>query len=103
MGDQTGKKDYHTISSNSIDKWKQAVDSHARKYAYQCYLRAIADRYVEIWGATKAKLEQELKQVPVHRFGLVDYIDFQFSQLAACCFHRNTIWKEIRYRLRKAE
>ncbi|MBK4730636.1 sulfotransferase [Oxynema sp. CENA135] len=65
MGDPTGIKEYTTINSSSLDKWKLSVVNPVRKLWYRRYLYWIGEENLSFMGYDFDELLQELNSIPV--------------------------------------
>ena len=65
MGDKTGVRDYHTISSEPIHKWKQTLASPLRKVWSRRYLNWIGEERLRIMGYDRQELLNQLDSVSI--------------------------------------
>lgn len=64
MGDRTGSRDYATLSSEPVTKWRSVVTNPVRKRWCRSYLRWIGEHRLSVMGYDLAQLLHELDAVP---------------------------------------
>lgn len=64
MGDPTGVREYKSISTRSLDKWKTTLNNPLRRHWARRYLKWIGPDRLSAMGYSLAELEQELNDAP---------------------------------------
>lgn len=64
MGDPTGVKQYKSISTESLEKWKTTLSNPIRKIWTHRYLKWIGAERLENMGYSLSQLQQELDNTP---------------------------------------
>lgn len=56
MGDQKGVKEFHSISTASLEKWKRILNTHYRKWFAKRYVRSLGDKTLMNFGTSVKEL-----------------------------------------------
>jgi len=92
LGDQTGIKQYNSISKNSIDRWKATLSNPWRKIWARRYLNWIGGKRLSVMGYQLDELLLELNSSPISRKHLLSDI----ARIGYSYFYRKI--DEITYR-----
>lgn len=69
MGDSIGTKTYSTISTNTLFKWNQAIDTWVLKKYFLHYINSLDKKVLEEFGYSKEALIQGLTQLSIGKVG----------------------------------
>lgn len=64
VGDRTGTRDYDSVSTEPLEKWRQHLASPVRKAWTRRYLRWLGEERLEIMGYDLSELMDELDAIP---------------------------------------
>lgn len=82
MGDPTGIKEYKSISTKSLEKWKTTFNTTFRKKLVFDYVNSIDDSIFAVQGYDKKEILDEIENLQVTiRGSLKDRLDMQYSLL----------------------
>lgn len=80
LGDQTGIKEYNSISTAPSDKWKTVLNTNYRKKFAKKYIKKMGDPILSVFGASTAELLKEIDKIQNIRSGSI--IDFYFHTIS---------------------
>jgi len=81
MGDKTGIGKYKSISSESVEKWKEECLSAYRKRVFLKYIDFLKDDYLKLNGVSRKDIIETIKSIKPGRIGIKDFIDYNLSGL----------------------
>jgi hypothetical protein len=91
FGDPTGVKDYSTIDTRPLNKWKNTFNTSFRKSLLSNYISKLDSNHLEMQGYSKVKILSEIKEIPVRQsFGIQDRIDYFQSKFV--CYSKVNIF-----------
>jgi len=82
MGDSTGRYEYKSVSTCSIDKWKQTFSTNYRKKIAFKYLNSIDESVLRIQGYEKKGILEQINNIEAKRSNFfTDWFDILYSDL----------------------
>jgi hypothetical protein len=82
MGDPTGVKEYKSVDTKSLDKWKNTYNTNFRKRYITNYIQRIDKDVFDKQGYNKQEILNEIKKVhTVNKNSTKDRIDLLYSHL----------------------
>ena len=86
MGDPTGVKEYKSVDTKSLEKWKNTFNTNFRKKYIKKYIKLLDEKILEIQGYNKQKILNEIDNIsPKNKLtimqDIVDVIDIYYSNL----------------------
>jgi hypothetical protein len=80
LGDQTGIKEYNSISTAPSEKWKTVLNTNYRKLFAKKYIKNLGDPILSAFGASTAEMLKEIDEIQNIRSGSM--IDFYFHTIS---------------------
>lgn len=91
MGDPTGVKEYKSVDTKSLEKWKKTFDTKYRKEYIKRYIESIDKKVFNIQGYDKQVLLDEINSLESRNsLAIQDRIDLVYSNLVR--FIKPNIW-----------
>jgi hypothetical protein len=104
MGDPTGVKEYKSVDTKSLEKWKSTFDTDFRKRYIAKYINSIDKNVFQIQGYDKQKILNDIGKLEVkNKMFIQDRVDLLYSNLVRILkpniwFGKTTkVWAKDRY------
>jgi hypothetical protein len=77
----TGRKEYLSISNESLSHWRLTFDTWVKKFILIRYLRSIDNDVYRVQGYSKESIISDAVQIKISKFGILDFIQWAKSML----------------------
>lgn len=95
-GDSSAFGKYRTITTDSVEKWKNVLSNPWRKYRCRSYLRWIGKRRLKVIGYDLDELIKELNGVPTRWSGMMSDMFYSLYGLIYCAFELKILKDKVR-------
>jgi len=91
MGDPTGVKEYKSVDTKSLKKWKDTFNTNFRKNYIKKYIESIDEKILSIQGYDKKKILYDIDSIESNnKLNIQDTVDLLYSDLVRCI--KPNIW-----------
>ena len=91
MGDPTGVKEYKSVDTKSLQKWKKTFNTKYRKEYLKKYIEGIDENIFDIKGYDKKSILSDIESLDIEKsIAIQDRLDLLYSDLIQ--FFKPNIW-----------